>query len=153
MKQIICSGALFYSLDTRRFLFLHRNNGKRKNLWGLVGGTNEDKETPWEGLRREVEEEIGFLPEIVKTMPLETFISNDELFHYHTYICIVQDEFIPKLNFEHDGYAWVSFTKWPKPLHDGVRNTLNNRVNQKKLQTVFEVLDLLLENRNGNKTI
>ena len=153
MKQIICSGALFYSLDTRRFLFLHRNNGKRKNLWGLVGGTNEDKETPWEGLRREVEEEIGFLPEIVKTMPLETFISNDELFHYHTYICIVQDEFIPKLNFEHDGYAWVSFTKWPKPLHDGVRNTLNNRVNQKKLQTVFEVLDLLLENSNGSKTI
>jgi len=153
MKQIICSGALFYSLDTRRFLFLHRNNGKRKNLWGLVGGTNEDKETPWEGLRREVEEEIGFLPEIVKTMPLETFISNDELFHYHTYICIVQDEFIPKLNFEHDGYAWVSFTKWPKPLHDGVRNTLNNRVNQKKLQTVFEVLDLLLENSNGTKTI
>lgn len=153
MKQIICSGALFYSLDTRRFLFLHRNNGKRKNLWGLVGGTNEDKETPWEGLRREVEEEIGFLPEIVKTMPLETFISNDELFHYHTYICIVQDEFIPKLNFEHDGYAWVSFTKWPKPLHDGVRNTLNNRVNQKKLQTVFEVLDLLLEKSNGNKRI
>jgi 8-oxo-dGTP pyrophosphatase MutT (NUDIX family) len=153
MKQIICSGALFYSLDTRRFLFLHRNNGKRKNLWGLVGGTNEDKETPWEGLRREVEEEIGFLPEIVKTMPLETFISNDELFHYHTYICIVQDEFIPKLNFEHDGYAWVSFTKWPKPLHDGVRNTLNNRVNQKKLQTVFEVLDLLLEKSNGTKTI
>jgi 8-oxo-dGTP pyrophosphatase MutT (NUDIX family) len=153
MKQIICSGALFYSLDTRRFLFLHRNNGKRKNLWGLVGGTNEGKETPWEGLRREVEEEIGFLPEIVKTMPLETFISNDELFHYHTYICIVQDEFIPKLNFEHDGYAWVSFTKWPKPLHDGVRNTLNNRVNQKKLQTVFEVLDLLLEKSNGTKTI
>ena len=153
MKQIICSGSLFYSLDTRRFLFLHRNNGKRKNLWGLVGGTNEDKETPWEGLRREVEEEIGFLPEIVKTMPLEAFISNDELFHYHTYICIVQDEFIPKLNFEHDGYAWVSFTKWPKPLHDGVRNTLNNRVNQKKLQTVFEVLDLLLEKSNGTKTI
>jgi hypothetical protein len=86
-------------------------------------------------------------------MPLETFISNDELFHYHTYICIVQDEFIPKLNFEHDGYAWVSFTKWPKPLHDGVRNTLNNRVNQKKLQTVFEVLDLLLEKSNGTKTI
>jgi len=153
MKKIICSGALFYALDTRRFLFLHRNNGKRKNLWGLVGGTNEDKETPWEGLRREVEEEIGFLPDIIKTMPLETFISNDELFHYHTYICIVQNEFLPKLNFEHNGYAWVSFTKWPRPLHDGVRNTLTSKVNQKKLQTVFEVLDLLLEKDNGSKAI
>ena len=153
MKKIICSGALFYALDSRRFLFLHRNNGKRKNLWGLVGGTNEDKETPWEGLRREVEEEIGFLPDIVKTMPLETFISNDELFHYHTYICIVQNEFLPKLNFEHNGYAWVSFTKWPRPLHDGVRNTLTSKVNQRKLQTVFEVLDLLVEKDNGSKTI
>jgi len=153
MKKIICSGALFYSLDTRRFLFLHRNNGKRKNLWGLVGGTNEDKETPWEGLRREVEEEIGFLPDIIKTMPLETFISNDELFHYHTYICIVQNEFLPKLNFEHNGYAWVSFTKWPRPLHDGVRNTLTSKVNQKKLQTVFEVLDLLLEKKDDTKIL
>lgn len=153
MKKIICSGALFYSLDTKRFLFLHRNNGKRKNLWGLVGGTNEAKETPWEGLKREIEEEIGILPKIIKTMPLETFISNDELFHYHTYICIIQNEFIPKLNFEHNGYAWVSFTKWPKPLHDGVRNTLTNKVNQKKLETVFQIVDLLLEKENGTTSI
>lgn len=153
MKKIICSGALFYSLDTKRFLFLHRNNGKRKNLWGLVGGTNEAKETPWEGLKREIEEEIGILPKIIKAMPLETFISNDELFHYHTYICIVQNEFIPKLNFEHNGYAWVSFTKWPKPLHDGVRNTLTNKINQKKLETVFQIVDLLLEKENGTTSI
>ena len=120
MDQIICSGALFYSLDTRRFLFLHRTQGKQNNLWGLVGGTNEGEETPW-----------------------ETFISNDSKFHFHTYLCVVENEFIPTLNKEHDGYAWVSFGKWPKPLHHGLRNTLTNKINQTKLETVFKLIDLL----------
>lgn len=139
--SIICSGALFYTLDTNRFLFLHRANGKRNNLWGLVGGTTEGSETPFEGLTREIEEEIGFVPNIKKTIPLETFISNDQHFHFHTYICIIKEEFIPKLNNEHNGYAWVSFSKWPKPLHDGLRNTLQSKVNLKKLETVFEVIN------------
>lgn len=141
-KNIICSGALIYALSTRKFLFLHRTRGKHSNEWGLVGGANENLETPWEGLQREITEEIGSV-EIKKTVPLETFISNDSKFHFHTYLCVVQQEFMPVLNNEHDGYAWVSFSKWPKPLHQGLRNTLTNRVNIKKLETVFQLIDLL----------
>ena len=140
---ITCSGALFYTLKTNRFLFLHRTSGKRNNMWGLVGGQNEGSETPWEGLRREIEEEIGFLPEIKKTLPLESFISQDNKFLFHTYLCVVQEEFIPTLNNEHDGYAWCSFTKWPKPLHHGLRNTLQSKVNLSKLETVFQIINLL----------
>ena len=140
--NIVCSGALFYALDTKRFLFLHRANGKHNNLWGLVGGTNEDAETPWQALKREIFEEIGNR-EIKKTIPLETFISNDSKFLFHTYLCVVNQEFLPKLNREHDGYSWVSLGKWPKPLHHGLRNTLQSKVNQVKLQTVLQVMDLL----------
>tara|TARA_X000001036_G_scaffold430646_2_gene463662 strand:- start:1703 stop:2143 length:441 start_codon:yes stop_codon:yes gene_type:complete len=146
MKEIVCSGALFYSLTTKRFLFLHRNNGKQNNLWGLVGGTNEGKETPWEGLQREIQEELGELPKIKKTMPLETFVSTDSKFSFHTYLCVINEEFIPTLNSEHDGYAWVSFGKWPKPLHHGLRNTLQSKVSLNKLETVFQVIDLLDKN-------
>lgn len=142
MNKIICSGALFYTLDTNRFLFLHRAE-KKKNLWGLVGGTNESTESPWEGLKREIQEEIGFLPTIKKTIPLETFISNDDRFYYHTYICLVDKEFLPILNNEHNGYAWVSFGKWPRPLHDGLKNTLISKVNLNKLETVFQVLQVI----------
>ena len=142
-NHITCSGALFYTLDTNRFLFLHRAQGKRKDLWGLVGGTNEGEETPWEGLTREIEEEIGFLPSIKKTLPLESFISLDSRFHFHTYLCLVDNEFIPKLNHEHNGYAWCGFTKWPKPLHHGLRNTLQSKVNLRKLETVFQTINLL----------
>ena len=142
MKEIVCSGALFYALNTKRFLFLHRANNKRNNVWGLVGGTNEGIETPWEGLRREISEEIGDV-DIKKTIPLETFVSNDEYFHFHTYLCVISEEFIPTLNKEHDGYAWCSFTKWPRPLHNGLQNTLNKRSNITKLKTVFHVIDLI----------
>ena len=143
MKKIICSGALFYTLDTNRFLFLHRTSSRHNNVWGLVGGTNEDKETPWEGLQREIQEEIGKIPNIKKTIPLETFVSNDEHFNFHTYLCVIDSEFIPVLNDEHDGFAWCSFGKWPKPLHQGLNNTLRNKANQSKLETVFQVVELI----------
>lgn len=141
-KEIICSGALFYTLNTRRFLLLYRKNGKRNNQWGIVGGTNEYNETPWEGLKREIQEEIGTVPDIVKTIPLETFVSSDSKFHFHTYLCLIKDEFIPVLNEEHDGYAWVGYGNWPKPLHQGLRSTLISKTNRAKLETVFAMADL-----------
>jgi len=143
MIKITGSGALLYSLDTKRFLFLHRAGGKTAGSWGLVGGGTEDGETPFEGLQREIAEEIGSTTEIVKTMPLETFVSNDSKFNFHTYLIVVKHEFMPTLNDEHDGYAWVSFSKWPKPLHQGLRNTLQSKTNLAKLETVFQVIDIL----------
>jgi 8-oxo-dGTP pyrophosphatase MutT (NUDIX family) len=148
MEQIICSGALFYSLNTQRFLFLHRTQSKQSNVWGLVGGTNEDKEIPYKALLREVEEELGSVPKIIKSIPLETFVSNDDKFQFHTYLCVVNDEFLPVLNEEHNGYAWVSFKEWPKPLHMGLRNTLQNKTNLTKLQTVFQLVSLLQESES-----
>lgn len=142
-KKTVCSGAIIYARDTKRFLFLHRTKGRSGNLWGLVGGTNEHAETPWEGLKREIFEEIGEIT-IKKTMPLETFVSNDTKFLFHTYLCVVDKEFLPTLNDEHDGYAWVDFGRWPKPLHNGLKNTLTNKVNQTKLETVFKVIDLMV---------
>lgn len=142
-NDITCSGALFYSLKTSRFLLLHRAQSKQNDVWGLVGGTNGENESPWNALQREIKEEIGFLPDIVKTIPLETFVSNDEKFFFHTYLCVIREEFIPVLNDEHNGYAWVSFGRWPKPLHMGLRNTLQNKTNQTKLKTVFQLISLL----------
>ena len=140
MIPTICSGALFYALDTKRFLFVHRAQSKRSNVWGLVGGTLEGEETEWEGCEREIQEEIGVVS-ISKTMPLEKFKSRDSLFVYHTYLCVVQEEFQPCLNCEHNGYAWVTYNCWPNPLHYGVKNTLNKKVNQVKISTIVDVLD------------
>ena len=76
----------------------------------------EGKETSWEVLKREIIEEVGYESKIEKTIPLETFISTDHQFQFHTYLCAVKEEFMPELNGEHDGYAWVKSGSWPCSL-------------------------------------
>jgi 8-oxo-dGTP pyrophosphatase MutT (NUDIX family) len=143
--KIICSGAIICSLETKKFLLLQRNHVKQKGQWGLVGGTNEKYESPWEGLQREIQEEIGSLPEFYKVFPLELFVSNDENFNFHTYLCFVDKEFMPKLNSEHSGYCWVDFGIWPKPLHQGLHNTLNNAIIKTKIMTAVDVMQFIEE--------
>jgi len=138
--NIVCSGALFYARNTKRFLFLERTKTKTAGQWGLVGGMAEGNETPWKALEREISEEVGKTPPIKKVIPLEMFTSNDSKFFFHTYLTIVDNEFIPTLNNEHSGYAWTNVNCWPKPLHVGLRNTLQNKAIKDKLQTVLDLL-------------
>lgn len=141
-QQIICSGGLFLAKDTKRFLLLLRTQGKTANTWGLVGGKKEPSDaTPYEALKREAEEEIGEVLGKKKIVPLELFTSNDQNFQYNTYVVIVDNEFVPKLNEEHSGYAWCSFDNWPKPLHQGVKTSFANRVVKAKLELLLDLLD------------
>ena len=102
-ENIVCSGALFYSTSTKRFMFLQRTDKKTQGLWGLVGGKSKYTESAFEGLKREIEEEVGDTPRFKKIIPLEMFTSNDQKFFFHTYLIAVESEFIPKVNDEHSG--------------------------------------------------
>ena len=140
-------GALVYSLSTSRYLFLLRNQKKHAGSWGLVGGRVEPNETPAQALHREIFEEVGTI-QVQKIIPLEKFTSDTQDFTYHTYLCTVDDEFIPALNDEHKGYAWTYLHDHPKPLHPGVWRTFSflsvinkiktfeNVIHQPQVQTV-----------------
>lgn len=141
--KIICSGALIYAKSTRRFLLVQKAHGKHTGTWGLVGGTNLQNENPWQGLQREIVEEIGSMPDIIKTIPLETFVSNDKVFNFHTYLCVVENEFIPVLSDEHTAWAWANIDSPPKPLHQGLRNSFTNKIVRTKIQTIFDLIELL----------
>lgn len=141
--RIVCSGALFFARNTKKILLLQKARGKHQGTWSLVGGTKEQLETPWEGLQREIREEIGFVPSIIKTIPLETFVSNDNVFYFHSYLCVIEKEFIPILSSEHNGYAWSTIDHAPRPLHQGLKNSFTNRIVRTKLQTIFDVIDLI----------
>jgi 8-oxo-dGTP pyrophosphatase MutT (NUDIX family) len=135
-------GIWFYAQSTNRYLYLVRNDPKHPDSWGLPGGKMEPGESIMAAMVRECEEEIGSMPDYVKLMPLEKFTSSDGGFVYNTFFCVVENEFNPRLNNEHLGYAWVNSGTWPKPLHPGLWSTINfeavkSKINiiQRQLQT------------------
>lgn len=142
-NRIICSGALFYTKTTNRCLLVQKARGKHEGSWGLVGGTNLLNENPWQGLIREVQEEIGMIPNIIKPIPLEKFISNDNIFNFHTYFCLINDEFLPTLSNEHNAWGWFDLYKLPRPIHKGLERSLRNKIIQTKIQTIIDIIDII----------
>ena len=141
-RDLTAVGALFIAVESKRALFLLRDQDTYSDTWGLVGGQVEGKETLYEGLTRETKEEIGFVPEIQKVIPLELFSSPDGHFNYHTFAVLVKKEFIPELSSEHKGYAWCDLNNTPKPLHPGLYNSLSNKVIRDKIKTIQNLLEI-----------
>lgn len=126
------AGIFFYSKTTNRYLFLLR---KEKNAsWSIPGGKIEKLETLLSGLKRECLEEISFDITNLKLIPIQKFVNND--FTYHTFFCELTNEFIPNLNNEHCGYAWVTKDQYPKPLHPGLFSTINFDLVKEKLKLI-----------------
>ena len=127
--MIISAGALFKAEDTGRYLFVLRSSKTSyPSRWSLVGGKVHYNEEILEGLTREIKEEIGFVPKITKWCPFNCFTSMDKKFQYHSVLMLTPDEFIPNLNSENDGYAWVNIENPPKPLHPRLREVLTSEV-------------------------
>ena len=140
-KQINQSvGALFLSKKTSRYLFVLRSGAKYDSTWAFVGGKVEKNETEYTALQREIVEEIGFMPLVLKTILVEKFTNNKNNFCYSTNVCVVEEEFIPKLNKEHKGYAWSKLDAWPKPLHPGVFTTFQIDEIVDKIKTVEDLM-------------
>ena len=138
--RMISIGGLFYCWTSRRFFFVLRGpECPRPNTWGLVGGKLEHGETLINGLHREISEEIGYLPDIAKTIPIDTYENNGQSFKYYTWLLIIDKEFIPQLNYENQGYAWVSFNGWPKPLHPGLYASFNEELFKQKISTIIDL--------------
>jgi 8-oxo-dGTP pyrophosphatase MutT (NUDIX family) len=133
-------GALIYAKNTHRYLFLLRTSSKYRNSWGIVGGKVEAGETVVQGLHREILEELGGKIIDAKIRPIEKFTSDNNQFCYHTFLIVVDDEFIPELNNEHNGYCWVPLEKYPKPLHPGVWRTFKFDVIINKIKTIEKIV-------------
>jgi len=134
------TGALICCTKTDRYLFLLRNGTKYGSTWGLPGGGIERGELPSTALSREIHEELGGTIKDAKLIPIETFTSNNGKFSYCTFLITVDEEFVPILNDEHRGYAWVSLADHPKPLHPGVWRTINFTEVSRKLEVAVAAI-------------
>lgn len=131
-------GTLIYSQKTKRYLFLLRRAENHDSTWGFLSGKVED-ETVYEALLREIQEEIGEVPGLIRHMPVEKFTNERKGFEFHTFVTIVEDEFVPNLNAENRGYAWTDIESYPKPLHPGVYSSFNADEIMQKFRTVQTV--------------
>lgn len=136
--KVIASGAIFYSINTHRVMMQLRSKKSSYPLtWSLWGGRQEPGERLIDTLNRELVEEMGQVPEILKTYPLHKYSSRDSEFEYHSFCCVVKDEFMPELNQESAGYAWFEPGAWPKPLHSGARGFLLSKTFSNKLKSII----------------
>ena len=152
-SNLVATGCVIYAIDTKRYLFLLRSDeGKYGNTWGIAGGKVENQESTVTGLQREIVEEIGNI-DIKKIVPLETFISDNKKFTFYTYLVTVEQEFLPTLNEEHDGYCWVYLHKYPRPLHPGVSRSFKFDRIVEKLETVQKLADVSFLNEVPNTDV
>jgi len=139
-SSITAVGVWFYSVDTQRYLYLMRNDPKHPHCWGLPGGKSELGESLVDTMTRECQEELGNMPEYLRLMPLEKFTTADAGFSYNTFFCSVAHEFVPVLNDEHIGYAWLDSGTWPKPMHPGLWSTVNFDAVRDKITTIEQLV-------------
>lgn len=138
IEQKVGAGALFISSDTGQALFALRAPYKTHRLtWSLWGGMVEAGEYPNEAVKRECVEEMGFLPMITHMYPFNIYESQDKAFRYYTFVAIVEEEFIPQLNQEAVGYAWVKAGTWPRPMHIGAQKTLCSKKGRDLLDVIL----------------
>lgn len=142
--NIQAAGTIFIARSTKRILLNFRSTTVSKpNCWGFWGGKINQDETILQGLEREIKEEVGFLPAYERISVIDQFVSPDGFFTYSSFAIITSTEFLPIINDESVGYAWVSFKSYPKPLHPGAKALLEN-------ESVTTCLLKLLDSPNGS---
>lgn len=103
--MIRAAGIMFVAPGPRVLLLQRSAEGDAEGLWAFPGGRIEDGETPEDAARRECREEIGACPD--GDLVEWTRRARDGV-DYITYAMRVPEEFVPALNEEHTGHAWIS---------------------------------------------
>jgi 8-oxo-dGTP pyrophosphatase MutT (NUDIX family) len=135
------AGCIIVCAITKRILFqLRAPDNRGRSYWGFWGGKSEKDESPLQTIKRELTEEIGFLPDFDKIYPIHSMMNDPGTFNYITMLVIVNTEFMPDTNTESCGYAWVEYDQYPSPIHPGVKIILQNPRIFSKITSIMETI-------------
>lgn len=126
------AGVLPISLNTGRILVAYRGSEVYEpNTWAVWGGKVEDYEHMEEAVRRELCEETGYCDDMEL---IKIYIYSEKNFTYHNYIGLINDEFIPELNWENEYYKWVNINELLElePKHFGLEILIKDRLDNIK---------------------
>lgn len=122
----VAAGVLVKCNETGRILLLLRNDvSYEPNTWGLVSGGIEPGEEILEGLKREVNEEMGISPEIISYKFISKKYYKSKNLEFHYYEGLTNSEFTPKLDHENLDYGWFNKGELPEPLYPNMIGKIN----------------------------
>jgi len=120
------SGCMVFCPKTKRFLFPFRSAKVwDPKTWGVWGGKVEGGESFQAAAVRELEEESGYVAKDPEIKIMSHIPANDK--EYCVFLVIVEDEFEPRINEEHDHATWLSYDMFPKEnLSLGLKRVYEN---------------------------
>ena len=99
--EMVRAAGCILKAPSGRVLLMHRTDGEG---WAWPAGGLKDGETPEQGAWREVFEETG---RRLGDVGAQLMRSTKNGVDFVTFICPVDDEFVPRMNHEHDSYMWA----------------------------------------------
>lgn len=135
------AGVLPISMSTQRFLICHRSaHVQEPNTFNVWGGAIDPGEDPKETVEREFLEESGYNKKF-KLIPAYTFRAPNGHFTYYNFIGILKNEFEPNLDWESQGYKWLTYDelKMLNNKHFGLATLL--RESSSLIQSILYKLD------------
>jgi 8-oxo-dGTP pyrophosphatase MutT (NUDIX family) len=109
-------GCLIKCEATDRFFLLHRNDSNP--TWSLMSGNLETGETPIDGLKREIVEELSINPNIIEFEFVRKEVTSQKpISEFNYFKGYVKKEFKATLDHENLDYRWCSIDELPEPLY------------------------------------
>lgn len=117
----------FIIKDGKLLLLKRRPNDPHKpGAWDIPGGRLELGENPFEGLKREAQEEIKCDIKIIMPISVHNFVRDDgQAITLTIYLCELTGGEI-KLSEEHTEYKWIDLKEAPSQVSDFFKPTFEN---------------------------